>query len=161
MVGITEISAMVAAAGVLVGVIYYIMDMRNQTRIRQTDLVMRLYDRFSSTEFQDAWARVRTEASDFTNIDDLYDVNKKVALREVNQVCLFFEEIGILLQRKLLDTRMVEDLFGGAVERAWEKMKTAVTKLRQQFNDPSIYYYFECLYDEMKKREQQLQKSKA
>ena len=154
MVGITEISAMVAAAGVLVGVVYYILDMKNQTRIRQTDLVMRLYDRFSGTEFQDAWARVRTETSDFKNIDDLYDVDKKVALREVNQVCLFFEEIGILLQRKLLDTRMVEDLFGGAVARAWEKMKTGVTKLRQQFNDPSIYYYFEYLYNEMKKREQ-------
>jgi hypothetical protein len=52
MVGITEISAMVAAAGVLVGVIYYIMDMRNQTRIRQTDLVMRLYDRFSTPSFK-------------------------------------------------------------------------------------------------------------
>jgi hypothetical protein len=68
---------MVAAAGVLVGVVYYIMDMRNQIRIRQTDLVMRLYDRFSGTEFQDAWARVRTEATDFKNIDDLYDVDKK------------------------------------------------------------------------------------
>ena len=154
MVDVTEISAVVAAAGVLVGVVYYILEMRHQRQVRQTDLVTRLYDRFSSSEFQDAWARVRIEASDFKNIDDLYDVDKKVALREVNQVCLFFEEIGILLQRSLLDTRMVEDLFGGAVARAWEKMKTGVAKLRQEFNDPSIYYYFEYLYNEMKKREQ-------
>ncbi len=32
--------------------------------------------------------------------------------------CLFFEGIGILLQRKLLDIKMVEDLFGGSVTRA-------------------------------------------
>jgi hypothetical protein len=43
MVDVTEISAIVAAAGVLVGVVYYILDMRNQAKIRQTDLVMRLY----------------------------------------------------------------------------------------------------------------------
>jgi hypothetical protein len=38
MVDITEISAIVAAAGVLIGVVYYILDMRNQTRIRKTDI---------------------------------------------------------------------------------------------------------------------------
>jgi hypothetical protein len=30
-------------------------------------------------------------------------------------------------------------------------------KGRQQLNDPTIYYYFEYLYNEMKKREQKLQ----
>jgi len=33
MVDITKISAMVAATGVLVGVVWYILDMRNQTRL--------------------------------------------------------------------------------------------------------------------------------
>ena len=69
---------------------------------------------------------------------------------------MFFEGIGILLQRKVLDAKMVEDLFGGSVARAWEKVKTNVGKGRQRFNDPTIYYYFEYLYNEMKKREQKL-----
>ena len=43
MVDITDISAVVAAAGVLIGVAYYILDMRNQIRIRKTDLLIRLY----------------------------------------------------------------------------------------------------------------------
>jgi hypothetical protein len=38
MVDITEISAVVAAAGVLVGVAYYILDMKHQRQVRQTDL---------------------------------------------------------------------------------------------------------------------------
>jgi hypothetical protein len=52
---------------------------------------------------------------------------------------------------------MIEDLFGGAIARAWEKMKTGVIKARRQLNDPTIYYYFEYLYNEMKKREQKLE----
>jgi hypothetical protein len=160
LVDITEISAMVAAAGVLVGVIWYILDMRNQARTRQTDLVMRLYATFSSNEFQDAWANVVNRPNESENYDNCSDLEKKVKNREGNQVCLFFEGIGILLQRKLLDTRMVEDLFGGSVARAWEKVKPDVSKGRQRFNDPTIYYYFEYLYNEMK-REQKLQQSKA
>jgi hypothetical protein len=39
-VDITEISAVVAAAGVFIGVIYYILDMRNQKQLRETDLIM-------------------------------------------------------------------------------------------------------------------------
>jgi len=147
-------SIAVASSGVFIAAIYYILQIRYQTRSRQTDLVMRLYATFSSNEFQDAWAKVRAKASVFDSIENIYDFDKKVGLREVNQVCLFFEGIGILLQRKLVDTRMIEDLFGGAIARAWEKMDTGVTKARKQLNDPTIYYYFEYLYNEMKKKEQ-------
>jgi len=161
MVDIQTISIGIASASVVAGVIYYAFQLRHQTRTRQTDLVMRLYATFSSNEFQDAWAKVRVKAADFESIDDIYEFNKKVGLREVNQVCLFFEGIGILLQRKLVDTTMIEDLFGGAVARAWEKVRTGVIKARQQLNDQTIYYYFEYLYSEMQKREQKLQCSEA
>jgi hypothetical protein len=111
---------------------------------------MRLYATFSSKEFQDAWTRVRS--TDLDDVNDIYDLDqKRLSLAEVNQVCLFYEGIGILLQRKLADTTMIEDLFGGAIARAWEKLGKPVTKARQQFNDPSIYWYFEYLYNEMQK----------
>ncbi len=151
---IQTVSIAVASSGVFIAAIYYILQIRHQARSRQTDLVMRLYATFSSNEFQDAWAKVRAKASVFNSTEDIYDFDKKVGLREVNQVCLFFEGIGILLQRKLVDTRMIEDLFGGAIARAWEKMDTGVIKARKQLNDPTIYYYFEYLYNEMKKKEQ-------
>ena len=154
---IQTISIGIASASVVVGVIYYAFQLRHQARTRQTDLVMRLYATFSSSEFQDAWAKVRARAKDFESADYVYDFDKRFGLREVNQVCLFFEGIGILLQRKLVDTRMIEDLFGGAVARAWENVKTGVTKAREQLDDPTIYYYFEKLYNEIKKRERKPQ----
>ena len=158
---IQTVSIAIASASVVAGVVYYAFQLRHQARTRQTDLVMRLYATFSSNEFQDAWAKVRERASDFESIDDVYDFDKKFGLREVNQVCLFFEGIGILLQRKLVDPTMIEDLFGGALARAWQVVKPGVMTGRQQLNDPAIYYYFEYLYNEMKKREQRLEQSKA
>ena len=155
MVDVQTVSIVVASASVVAGIVYYAFQLRHQTRTRQTDLIMRLYTTFSGSEFQDAWAKVRARAREFENLDDIYDFDKKVGLREVNQVCLFFEGIGILLERKLVDTRMVDDLFGGAISRAWETVEAGVMKARKQLNDPTIYYYFECLYNEMKKRERQ------
>ena len=150
------VSIVTASAGVLAATIYYILQIRNQSKIRQTDLVMRLYATYSSNEFQDAWGQTIDAPIDFESIDDVRDFDNKVVLRAVNQVCLFFEGVGILLQRKLVDTTMIEDLFGGVIASTWEKLKTGVIKARQQLKDPTIYYYFEYLYNEMQKREQQL-----
>jgi hypothetical protein len=114
---------------------------------------MRLYDKFSSNEFQDAWHKVRT--SDIKKYNNAFDYPKEL-FSAMNQVCLFFEGVGILLMRGITDTRMVEDLFGGTIVRAWESLKSAVVGARQQVNDPEIYCYFESLYVEMKKGEQKL-----
>jgi len=64
-VGITEISAIVAAAGVLVGVVYYVLQLGRQSRVRQTELVMRLYSQFTNIEFQILGEEVlKSEAKD-------------------------------------------------------------------------------------------------
>ena len=57
MVDVTEISAIVAAAGVLIGVVYYVLDMRHQMQVRQTELILGLYKEFGSIEFQEALGR--------------------------------------------------------------------------------------------------------
>ena len=153
-VDLTEISAIIATAGVLVGVVYYILGIRHQAQTKQTDLVMRLYAIFSSSEFQDAWTKVKKRAQEFDDINDVNEFEEKVGgLREFNQVCLFFEGVGILLKRKIVNYTIIDDLFGGAIARAWEKVRTGIIRSRQQQNDPTIYYYFEYLYNEMKKRE--------
>ena len=57
------VSIAIASAGVFLAAIYYIFQIRHQTRLRQTDLIMRLYSTFGSKEFQDAWTRI--ESTDF------------------------------------------------------------------------------------------------
>jgi hypothetical protein len=150
MVGITEISAIVAAAGILVGVIYYILDIRNQARTRQTDLVMRLYSQFNSLEFQKLWQEVlRREAKDYD------DYLRKYGTAELWSVGLFFEGIGILLKRKLIEIELVDDMFTTPIKWTWEKMKDIALETRRVRNQPEIAEWFEYLYNEMKKRAQQ------
>jgi hypothetical protein len=152
MFDIQTISIVIAAATVVAGVIYSSLQVGEQTKMRQTDLIMRLYATYSSGEFQDAWEKVRN--SHLEDFKDIYDYGKKHGLKEINQVCLFFEGIGVLLHKKLVDVKMVDDLFGGAITREWERVREPVMLSRKQLDDPTAYYYFEYLYNEMKRIEQ-------
>ena len=153
MVDIYQISAVVAAAGVLVGVVYYILDMKNQTKIRKTDLLVRLCSVQQTKDWLEAWSVVDGSRYGQTTID----IEKIVADHrevEVNEVILFFDEIGVLLQMKLVDIEVVDRLIHGHAIRTYEKLKTVIELYRNRRNDPKIDAGFEYLYDEMKKREQ-------
>jgi hypothetical protein len=71
--------------------------------------------------------------------------------------CLFFEGVGILLYRKLIDIELVDDLFSIAIKQMWEKVKPIVEGVRKERNLPQYWEYFEYLYNEMQKRERKLQ----
>jgi len=156
-VDITEISAVVAAAGVLVGVVYYILDMRNQSKIRQTDLILRLQSDWRSRELRESYAIVMSmKFKDYDEYAKKYPLWNGVVTpenRAVGEVASFFDGIGILLHRKLIDIEMVDELFSFYIKAAWEKLKPGIEGRRKEL-DPKLRKWFEYLYNEMKKREQ-------
>jgi hypothetical protein len=154
MVDIQTISVGIASASIVVGVIYYIIQIRHQTRIRQTDLVMRLYSTYDSLEFLEAWHKIfwMPELRDYDDYIKKLEGKRYIAAF----VVMFYEEVGILLRRKLIDIGLVDDLLGNSTKQIWEKIKTPVEYVRKSGIDPRAYENFEYLYNEMKKREQQL-----
>jgi hypothetical protein len=111
-VDITEISAIVDVTGVLMGVILAFMELRKLVKQRQTDLITKLYSDFNSVEFQKLWEEIlNREAEDF---DDY-----KYGVAEFSTVGMFFEGIGILLKRKLIDIELVDDMFASPIKWTW------------------------------------------
>jgi len=150
-VDITEISAMVAAAGVMMGVVYYILDIRHQARTRQTDLIMRLYSLFISREWVDAWEKVLNSAFDMT---DWATYHKKHGSSDFNQVYLTFELLGVLLENKLISIYFLDRVAHDHVVLLWEKMKPMIEDARKLLGLRQLGVGTEFLYNEMKKREQ-------
>jgi len=153
-VDIQTVSIVIASASVVIAAIYYIFQIRHQTKIRQTDLIMRLYSSYGSIEFQEAfWRLMNREYKDFD------DYEKQYGWAETVGIGTFFEGIGVLLMRKLTNIQLVDDLFTTPIKLSWEKMKPLVYDSRKRWNSPAAYEWFEYLYNEMKKREQKLQES--
>jgi hypothetical protein len=156
MVDITEISAMVAATGVMVGVIYYILDLRHQTKLRQTDLTMRLYTSWVSPEMTQPWLKVwNLEFADYDDFKKKYGtyLSENSENAAVLSVLNSFVVIGFLLKKKLIDYEIVRQL---PISMTWNKMKPIVEGVRKQFNSPAMYEEFEYVYNESRRREQKL-----
>jgi len=155
MVDIQTVSIAIASAGVFAAAIYYILQLRHQSKMRETDLVVRLYSAFSGKELQEAYFEVRF-GMEFVDYDDFmkkYRMPAKSVL-PVYQVGKFFDGVGVLLRRKLVDIGLVDELFHAEVTLLWEKIKPLAEGRRKELNQPTIYKHFEYLYNELKKREQ-------
>jgi hypothetical protein len=162
MLDVTEISAMVAAAGVMIGVVYYILDIRHQRTMRQieietrqTDLLVRLFSTIMSKDWLEAWEKVRDRET-----LDYDDYKEKYGLVEANEIYVYLDQLGRLLQKGLIDLDLLP-LETGQISIMWEKMEPILEGSRKKFNEPKLGQGFEYLYNEMKKREQKLQQSKA
>jgi len=157
MTDIQTVSIVIASAGVFVAAIYYILQIRHQTKVRQTDLVMRLYSTYGSPEFQEA--SMKASLLEFTSYDDLVKNYPKIedripVLRNFHSTAAFFEGVGVLLHRKLIDIDLVDDLLSTPIIYTWDRFGPFVKSMREYFKRPQIWEWFEYLYNEMKKREQ-------
>ena len=155
MADITEVSAIVAAAGVLLGVFYYVLDLRHETRLRRMDLIMRLHLHVCTKEFMDANQIVRSiEFKDYNDfVEKFGPVNaEKPVQTAIAMVSMFMEGIGVLLHQKLADAKTIGELF--PVEAAWTKLEPLLIEDRKHTGNSETWKWFEYLYNEMKKRKQ-------
>ena len=143
MVDITEISAIVAAAGVLVGVVYYILDLRQQTKMRKTELFMRLWEFGSTDEFMGALEKVTTDLQfrDYKDFVAKYGsfLSENPTQRALWRVYSFFSLLGTLLYKKLLDIDFIYHFASPQHTTAlYEKLKPITLGLRKDFNEPIL-----------------------
>ena len=154
MLDIPSISAVVAAVGVIVGVVLTYLEIRSLVRTGKTDLVTSIYSTVSTREYLEAWEKFRDR-----EITDLNECKKEYGFIELNIVMTRYDQIGALLRRKLIDVELVQDLFGSTVISIWEKLKKPILEYEKRLGKPHVWKAFEYLYNEMQKREQRLQQT--
>jgi hypothetical protein len=162
MVDITEISATVAAAGLIAGVVYYAFQIRHQTRTRQSDLAWRMEQTLYADDYREAILKVLN--LDFKDYEDFVKkygpyLSDNPTMKALTKINVLYGGLGNLVARKLVDFELVYGVFDTACCRAWEKVKPIIEGYRKASNQPTYLLDFEHLYNEMKKREQEGVKS--
>ena len=100
MVDIQTVSIAIASASVVAGIVYYVFQVRHQTRIRQTDLIMRLHLHVVNKEFMDAYQRIKSlEFKDYNDfVEKFGPVNaERPEQTAIMMLAMFMEGIGVLL----------------------------------------------------------------
>jgi hypothetical protein len=158
MVDIQAFSIAIASAGVLAGVIYYILEIRHQSRLRQTESVIRLSPFFNmnAREMQEAITQVCS--IEYENYDDYLErYSGKPENTMLKILGNYFEGIGILVSKKLVEADIVYNFWGDIIQSSWEKIKPLIADMRKDSGDLNMFVFWEYLHDEMKKRKQRLQ----
>lgn len=145
---VSEVSLVVAAFSVLAASVFYSFQIWNQTRVRKADLVMRLYATFDSLQFQEAFHRVYW--ADARDYDTMVEA---LGGRHVGTYLFtFYDQVGILLRRRLIEFDLVSALLGNSARQLWEKVAPIIEEARVRSDDPLLYEHFEYLYREMTRR---------
>ncbi len=155
MVDLAEIQTayyMVAATGVLVAAVYYVMNMRATLQTRQAQLFMPIYAAYSSDEMAKAYTKI--QEMEFKNYDEFMerygpntDPEAFLANRKVNN---WFEGIGVLVKRGLISPGFVDDLMSGVTIRYWEKFRSYYLEYRVRNDWPQSAEHVEYLYNQIK-----------
>ena len=141
-----------------VGVVYHIMTLRNSQKIqkhaqdtRQAQLLMQIYDHLREDKFNTQYTNLfQYEWKDYD--DFIARFSDDLEFRAMmNYVGSFFEGVGVLVYRNLLDPKLVDDLMSSYVFRVWEKIGPVIKESRIRHNRPELWEYFEYLYDEIMK----------
>jgi hypothetical protein len=169
MIELSVIRDLVAIFGVIAGFTYYVMTVRNSQRMqkmqletRQAQLFMQIFNRFQEVEFRNNINEIITrEWEDYDDHVKKYGRYTNPTAQAVSaSTALFFEGLGVLLKRGLLDIDIVGELMSTPVRIYWEKVSPVIMGMRDRMKREAVMESAEYLYEEMMKRDVRLGRDK-
>ena len=121
MVTLETVLDVIPLMSLVVVLAYYTLTIRNQNRTRQAQLLMNLYETYRSQESR--LQSLEIQSWTWKNMDDFWDKygqdKNPEAWAKWEAKASFFNGVGILLRRKLIDIKLLDDLLTSSVNRHW------------------------------------------
>jgi hypothetical protein len=160
MIELSTIRDLVAIFGVIAGFSYYVLTVRTsqknqqmQLETRQSQLFMQLFQyHIDKDRWKDRWMLTEMQWDDYDDFTRKYDssVNIENFAQRYNQ-WYFWEGMGLLLSKGLVDKEMIYHLLGGGfgVLSSWDKFGPVIKEMRVQLDQSELLFWFEYLANEM------------
>jgi len=156
-VDIQTISIAIASASIVVAVVYYILQIQHQKKMRETDLIMRTQPMFSMSykEWREYMLHMPMDHKDY---DDFVKkcgslMSGKPEPETVLMLLSYLDMLGILVKKNLLSMDIVYDFYGMWALTMERLLMPLIEGFRKEWN---VREFVNCeyLFSEMKKREQ-------
>ena len=146
--------------GLLVGIFYYVMTLRNTRRTqemtletRQTHLFMEIYKIYASKEFQRDLEQMKYVWK-FEGYDDFFEKygveNDPDAHAIWDHAGRWHEGLGLLVRKGLIDPESVNDLMGRHILDFWRLFGPLILEFRERRDAPLRGNAIEYLHDAIK-----------
>ncbi|MHA2163895.1 MAG: DUF4760 domain-containing protein [Candidatus Thorarchaeota archaeon] len=153
MVDLQTLSVILAALSIVIASTYYISTLRNTRQTRQAQLFMQIYQNFTSTEFNRTQLELmKYEWENYEDFERKYGSDNNVdSYAKRNSHLLWYNGVGLLLQKKLIDPEMVYFTAGNQALWHWAKFGPVIKEIGRRYNVQDALLHFEYLIDEMMK----------
>jgi hypothetical protein len=137
----------IQAVGILVGVTYHIMTLRNTRKnqeltleTRQAQMFMQMYNRYmDSLEGVDHIDVIQNSKFDSVGeYEELVESDEKFS-RVYRAYGSFYEGLGVLVKEGLLNVRLVALMWGGPTRMFWEKIAPILAEYRVYIRYPRLW----------------------
>ena len=158
---VQTVSILIASISVIGSAVYYLLETRHQRRIRQTESIIRFSPWFSidAKGIQEAISNVHsTQYTDYNDYLSKYAGKpEQISLKLLGN---YFEGIGLLVSKKLVEEDLVFDFWGDVAESVWDENEKVINGMRKDSGTPYTFEYWELLVKAIKKKKIALNKKK-
>ena len=157
---IESIPLILTGIGIIISILYYTSVLKNanktqqmQLETRQGQLIMQVYNKFSSIEMGNAYQKFQEVSKQIETPDDL--LTKWIKHPENTKFMwlmgTFFEGVGVLVKENLLDIRLVAELMTEPTASYWGLFAPHIEEVRKRENAPRMIAETEYLYNTLTK----------
>jgi hypothetical protein len=150
MVDAQTISMVFGGLSVGVAAIYYIITLRSNNKTRQAQLLMQIYDKVNNRDFTRDWG----ETNYFWKWNDSKEYFKKYGTNlaeypKFQNIIDTYEGIGVILQNKLIDPKLIYGVLRVQPILYWEKFSPMMKEFGAEAGESLMYPGFEFLCKEL------------
>jgi hypothetical protein len=160
---IQSVYYMMAATGVLVAAIYYVMNIRTtQTNLkanletRQTQLFMQIYMRYLENDLfgENYFKLIKRQWNDPAEYVEKYGIVSPASISpdggDLNKMMTFLEGVAVLVEKKMIDVDLVYQLMPTNITVFWSKYGPLIKYWRENGPaPPNLYRLVETLSDKI------------
>lgn len=136
---------------IMVGGVLGLLQLRHNLRQRSREASLQMLRSFQTPEFLHAGNLVYELPEDLSKAQ----IEKRLGARLTWVLVLLgtFESLGILVYRRDIDIRLVEDFFGGILIMSGRKLKRYIEDMRRRSGRDTYYEWAQWLSEQVKRRE--------
>jgi hypothetical protein len=144
-----EGTALLSALAGIAAAIFVIIQLRHMDKHKDLEISMKLFEWAETDRFRKAFRWIEKDFQ-FENLDKYKaEVEENFEVRDYPyQIEAYFEEVGFLVNKKLVDIDVIVDRLGSYIISNWNKLQAWIIAMRKERNDTTFGEHFERLCKE-------------
>jgi len=148
LVTLTDEAAILSALAGVSATIFILLQLRHMEKHRDLEISMKLFDWAESDRLHKAfrWIEDKFQFEDYEKYKAQV-ANDYEASDYPYEVTDFFEEVGFLIEKKLIHIDVIADRLNAYIISNWKKLEPWIMALRKEKGDKTFGEHFQKLYE--------------